>query len=264
MKHVLTQLEDGSTTLTETLHGQAMHSKLGVWKEALQVYVANSGIESRQTPLVLWDVGMGTAANAVAALEHSKCPLEIWSFESDLDGIRTARANVEHFPFLQRHSELLNELISKKQATLPDNRGTWNLIEGDFRKELARANPPDLIFWDFYSPSVVPELWSLEVFQNLTKDIPQHTLWISYAAATPIRAALVLAGFFVGKGPATQAKSEITLASPSPEKIPSLLGKDWLGKIERSARPFPYGYTGTRPQLLSELRDSKHFRYTDL
>lgn len=259
MGHILTLLTDGSTTLTETRHGQAMHSKLGAWREACSVYAEASGISAQTRPQVLWDVGMGTAANALAAYENSTCPLEIWSFENDLDGIRTALRHAKQFPWLLRHQALVNELLGKGSAALPGGRGRWHLCEGDFHATHAQAPGPTLIFWDFYSPSVVPHLWSLETFQTLKRRCQPETLWISYAAATPVRAALLLAGFQVGRGPGTSAKAETTWASPSAECLPHLLGKDWLGKIDRSSRPLPYGYAGTRESLKHELLSSVHF-----
>ena len=259
MGHSFTPLPDGSTTLTDTANGQAMHSRVGSWQEANQVYVGPSGLTQRQDPAILWDVGMGTASNALAALEGSTCLLEIWSFENDLNGIRTALGRTDLFPWLNRHSNLVQELLERGVVHLPGGRGRWHLLEGDFRREISRAPGPDFVFWDFYSPGVVPDLWSLEIFQDLAQRLSPESLWISYAAATSVRAALLLSGFHVGRGASTRAKSETTVASLSRNRVTQPLGKEWLGKIERSSRLMPHGYSGTREDLRAQLVRTNHF-----
>ncbi len=257
MGHLLTPLPDGSTPLTETSQGQAMHSRLGAWREATEVYVTPSRIAESTGPVVLWDVGMGTAANAVAAIEGSACPLDIWSFENDLDGLRTAITHSHLFPWIGRHLGLLEQLLENRSVALPGGRGAWHLLEGDFRRTQHQATEPDLVFWDFYSPSVVPDLWNCDVFRILSGRLKPHALWLSYAAATPVRAALLLAGFYVSRGPSTAAKSETTQASLNP--LSPKLGTEWLGKIDRSSRPLPYGYLGNRESLKQELLSSPNF-----
>src|SRR5438552_12912287 len=62
-------------------------------------------------PLVIWDVGLGAAANAMAAIrcyeEQAASgpvrPMQIISFENDLDSLRLAFRHNDRFPYL-RHS----------------------------------------------------------------------------------------------------------------------------------------------------------------
>src|SRR3972149_5144242 len=68
------------------------------------------GSEDRRTagPLVLWDVGLGAAANAMAAIgcyeeqaaAHPLRGLQIVGFEDDLDSLRLAFGGDHLFPYL--------------------------------------------------------------------------------------------------------------------------------------------------------------------
>jgi queuine tRNA-ribosyltransferase len=63
----------------------------------------------------------------------------------------------------------------------------------------------------------------------------------TYTNATACRAAMLAAGFFVGRGPATGPKSETTIAFTHPEDAApgQLLGPDWLDRWRRSSARWP-------------------------
>ena len=65
---------------------------------------------------------------------------------------------------------------------------------------------------------------------------------LTYTCSTPIRAALLAAGFYVAKGTGTVDKTDTTIAL-TPEAAASqnytMLGADWLARFERSGAKFP-------------------------
>ena len=111
MSHELVRFPNGTASLKPLAGREAMHSSIGPWLEANQVYVEQAGLSDRLKqpgrPLVLFDVGMGIAANAIAAIvcaEKTKTPVrrfQIISFENDLDGIIQALRNTDQFPYLK-------------------------------------------------------------------------------------------------------------------------------------------------------------------
>ncbi len=257
-------------TLRDPENGQAMHSSIGPTEEARLIFIEPSRLaellaEATDRPLVLWDVGMGIAANSVLAwhLAHSptaKRPLVIESFEKHPEALAQVLMQAfgsapSTFEFLTPHRDDLRALLSQHQVESRDaaNRlHRWNLHAGDFATQMetgGELSEPDLIFWDFYSPAVCPSLWSLELFATVRSRAPRALLF-TYSAATPVRVALLLAGFHVGRsqseGSATPIKSESTMAVASSEDRSALispLGEDWLKKLERSSRFRPYGQT---------------------
>lgn len=286
----LVQHPNGTASVREIESGQAMHSVIGAWEEALLLYVQQSALRERflaQSPedsgaVVVLDVGMGIAANALCAIEcRAKLnqdapsaptplrPLQVLSFEHDLRGIELALQNPEAFPFLDRHREKVEALLKEHRWKSQDGSIEWKLFPGDFFQNIRPEMAPEVVFYDFYAPSSCPHLWSVESLTQVRK-LGAHREarglrmdLFTYSAATPIRAALVLAGFWVGYGTRTPSKAETTLASTSLKALSQPLGTEWLEKIQRSARPFPWGWPEEKRDfriLLEELGRSPHFR----
>ncbi len=247
---------NGTHTLVDTENGQAMHSRIGPAEEARLVYADLARLERRldssDRTVVLYDVGMGTGANVIAAFERiqthpeSSGHLQIYSFELKPEGLRAAIRAIDQspdpFPSLRPWTPTLRRLLEtdgngESQLTflLGAVRVTWNLRVGEFYTRMLEAPSPDVVFFDFYSPKVVPELWSLERFQSLRGKIAERRAELyTYSAATPVRLHLLASGFYVGEGVSTGVKNETTVAATHREALTAPLPRDWLGKLDRS------------------------------
>ena len=119
----IVRFENGTASVmpnpsAETPEPEPMHSAIGAWEEAQTLYAQPSHLKTRghASPVILFDIGMGIAANALAAIEDyerapHKHPLIIHSFELHLDPLRLALQNLTEFPFLQRNSERIEILL---------------------------------------------------------------------------------------------------------------------------------------------------------
>lgn len=242
---------NGTSTLRDTVVGQEMHSRLGPWNEAQILYAKGSQIVEKlaqQKSIHLHDVGMGTSANVLACLDSIEksekdlvgYQLTVQSFETHLDGTRFALENLETFPFLKDYEKTLQALLEKKTLsfTLPKSKVVvnWSLFEGDYYRFLSEAALPDLIFYDFYSIKAEPELWSEEKFQALRVYLGDHACELyTYSAATPVRLALLLSGFFIGSGATTEMKTDTTVAATRRDLLLSPLGQKFLDKLKVSS-----------------------------
>jgi hypothetical protein len=86
----LVTVASGAVSLRSLEHGETFHPVVGPMAEARSLHVAGSRIVERAgecaRPFVIWDVGLGAAANAVAvieALSEARCPahVELHSFD---------------------------------------------------------------------------------------------------------------------------------------------------------------------------------------
>lgn len=235
---------DRSFTLRHMASGETMHSKIGPWEEANSLYVSQSRLPERakqgRNPLVIYDIGLGVAANSIAVLEayrklENPRPLHLVSFESDLSGLRLALSSVPEFPFLSGYEETLNQLLEDRILEKPGLK--WELKASDFRSLSLQGPAPELIFFDFYSPKTNPELWTREIFEKLYSACKARleqgldSTLITYSASTLARASMILAGFHVGHGVSTSAKRETTLASTRAGSIERPLQQPWLRKL---------------------------------
>jgi len=251
-------VKDDVGYIRDTVSGEVMHPGSDPAQEAQSLYVEQSRLLERlegssEEPLVVWDVGLGAAANAMAAIlavenvgPAAARPLKLVSFENDLDSLKLALAHPGWFRHL-RHAA--------PQALLRDNRWNslappieWQLLNGDFAVRKFEALPPDIIFFDPFSFKTDSALWTLNAFRELAQACrDKHTELYTYTYSTSVRAAMLAAGFYVAKGRATGPKGETTVGL-SPRAAAAahgreLLGQEWLAKWRRSDAQVPFGST---------------------
>jgi queuine tRNA-ribosyltransferase len=157
-----------------------MHGGNPPLEEAQRLYVEQPDLpaklrSSTTDPLVIWDVGLGAAANSMAAIRCYEIeaergvvrPLQIISFEKDLDPLRLALRHHHRFTYLRHSGPAIlaraGEWQSRQHPSL-----SWRLIEGDFPEAMSRVDSlPTVIFYDMFSANSSSECWSGEVFRRL-------------------------------------------------------------------------------------------------
>jgi hypothetical protein len=267
----LVQLASGAKTLFSVSYGEKMHPGLGPQAEAELLYVRQLKIHDRLKnhpgEFVIWDVGLGAAANAIAALRATRDipgQLRIVSFDSSREPLEFARQNAGVLGYLAGYEQQIAELLRLKRVQFHNGKlkVNWEFHLGDFPALLSsshrRASAPSsgavslsqftlaatksglpvphAIFYDAFSPAKNPAMWTLPLFENLFRalDPPRPCALTTYSRSTLIRATLLLAGFFVGTGHATGLKEETTNAANTPDLITEPLGARWLERALRS------------------------------
>ena len=271
----------GFSSIRQLSSGEIMHSVSAPAEEANRLYVTQSQLALRlrrrvaddQQPLVVWDVGLGAASNAMAAIHCVEAelaaagpvalrPLQLISFERDLDPLILAARHASHFPHLRHGAP--HGLLNKGRWGHAAGAIDWLLLRGDFLEHLEAAPAPDLIFYDPFSSKTDTALWQPDVFARLHRHCqPGQAELYTYAAGTAVRAALLAAGFFVAEGVGTGPKATTTVAYSRREGVreepaaPRLLGADWLARWRRSDAKFPAGLSATQ-QAAFEQRIEGH------
>jgi len=271
---------EGFASIRHVSSGEIMHSRNEPMDEARGLYTEQARLSQRvlctnvyadttraDEALVIWDVGLGAAANAMAAIacyetaaQSSRLrPLRLLSFENDLDSLELAFRHSDKFSYL-RHSGpawLLRQghWQSREQPGL-----SWEVIKGDFLETLEHAPaPPELIFYDMFSSKTCGAHWSLETFSRIFAACRRRPVaFFTYTCSTAARVAMLAAGFWVARGRASGEKQETTVAL-TPEAVEvgwaadyELLGKEWLAKWERSSARFPADVLGEAQAAFAE------------
>ena len=252
----------GFSSVRQVSSGEVMHSVNAPSHEADKLYVKQSFLSSRllkheaqAEELVIWDVGLGAASNAMAAIRcfektyaeknaNGLRPLHLVSFEWDLDPLTLATKNPGRFPHL-RHSAP-HRILESGRWEHASNLFQWELLRGDFSGFIESARIPDLIFYDPFSSKANPALWTREIFARILKRcLPKSAELYTYSASTAVRVSLLTAGFFVAEGVGTGPKSATTIAftraagARTHPLFPRLLGQEWLARWRRSGAKFP-------------------------
>jgi queuine tRNA-ribosyltransferase len=250
-------VKDDRGFIRDVNSGEVMHPIDDPAEEARLLYVEQSRLVERlrtaeAAPLVVWDVGLGAGANAMAAIravEGSSAPpgarrLVLVSFENDMDSLKLALDHIRWFKHL-RHAApralLSDQRWSNKAGTID-----WLLLPGDFAVRKFDAPPPDIIFFDPFSFKTDGALWTLGAFRELVSICSQKPAELyTYSYSTAVRAAMLAAGFYVAKGRGTGAKAETTIGLSQQAAAAAhnheLLGAEWLAKWRRSDAQAPFG-----------------------
>ncbi len=249
----IVHLRNGTCSLRSLHAAETFHPVIGPAAEADTLYVRQLRLvervcEANDEEFVVWDVGLGGAANAIAALRATReldCALRLVSFDNTLEPLRFALENATALGYVEGYEAPLNSLLAEQCASFMHGRQrvTWQVHVADFPKLLVQNNwegaipsAPHLIFFDPFSPSVNPAMWTSPLFAALHArlDPRRPCALATYSRATMVRVALLLAGFFAGAGGAIGAKDETTVATNSPKLLDAPLDRRWLERARRS------------------------------
>lgn len=208
---------DGSNTVFCNATGQHFHSVYGALNESKHVFIeAGLSYVAGLKNVKLLEVGFGTGLNAVLSLIYS----------------RTARIQIDYTGI-----ELFP--LSKELA---DQLNYFDLIDPSFRTDFLRMHESDelmidfpnmsfhkfrhdltspfnvtkgfnLIYFDAFSPSVQPALWTDEVFRNIAEITEPGGVLVTYCSKGSVRRTLASVGFDVEKLAGPNGKREMIRAT---------------------------------------------------
>ena len=247
----LVELAGGAKTLFSASYGEKMHPGLGPQAEAELLYVRQLKIRERLQnhfgEFVIWDVGLGAAANVIAALRATKeisGQLRIVSFDNTTEPLEFALKNSADLGYLAGFENQITCLLRDNRVEFENGRlkVKWEFYPDDFPTFLKlqisnlKFQRPHAIFYDAFSPAKNPAMWTLPLFQNLFRVLypAQPCALTTYSRSTLIRATLLLSGFYVGVGHATGLKEETTIAANTLNLIAAPLDRRWLDRAKRS------------------------------
>jgi tRNA U34 5-methylaminomethyl-2-thiouridine-forming methyltransferase MnmC len=276
-------LRSGAQSIHSLDYGETMHIGLGPAEEAETLYVKGLRIVERLretepgAAFVVWDVGLGAAANALAVIRAGAVcegTLRLVSFDHCTDLLRFAIQHTGELGYLDGFAERLETLI--EEGTVSFNAGPlrveWELIRGDFptwlrSPEAQQTVKPHAILFDPFSPARNPGMWTASVFDDLfaVLDPARPCSLATYSRSTMTRAGLLLAGFHAGVGHATGLKEETTVAANESGLITRPLDERWLERARKSTGAEPlreavYRQAPLTPETWSRLQRHPQFQ----
>lgn len=253
----LVTLANGVCSVHARAYGETFHPVIGPVAEAEALYVRQvrlrDRVRSNPGGFVVWDVGLGAAANALTVLRATRdlaVPIHLVSFDRTLEPLRFALEHAEALGYLGGYEQTIQQLAGGTETRLrvPDGARTveWEVWVVDFPTFLGQAKArglakPHAVLFDAFSPATNPEMWTLPLFSALHAllDPARPCSLPTYSRSTLLRVTLLLAGFWVGTGHATGEKEETTLAANTPELIDEPLDAAWLRRAQRSTSAEP-------------------------
>lgn len=254
-EYQLVQLVNGSYSIRSVAEDETFHPVIGPVAEAEALYVRQLNLVERVAAstgeFVIWDIGLGAAANVLTALRatrHCPAPIRIVSFDHTPEPLRFGLKHGESLGYYVGYESAVESLLASGHASFVDGgrQVEWQFIGGDFptrlREDAAASWPkPHAIFFDAFSPAKNPDMWTQPLFARLFSllDPNRPCALPTYSRSTLMRVSLLLAGFYVGAGHATGEKEETTIAANDPALLSEPLDRLWLARSRRSTSAEP-------------------------
>ena len=300
----LVYLRNGARSIRSLAEGETFHPVIGPAIEAEALYVRQLHLPERvqATPgeFVIWDVGLGAAANALTAirliresLKGKPAQLRLISFDHTSAAAAFALEHGAELGYVAGYESALAELVKNHSVKFSDDllQVEWTLEPGDFpawlrqnpeRRLPARPEsvlscehavpaagvpPPHAILFDPFSPKKNSAMWTVPLFAGLFRRLdPQRPCALAtYTRSTMARVTMLLGGFFVGVGHPSGLKEETTVAANRPDLLDEPLDRRWLerAKSSHSAEPLNgpvYRQAPLSPETWERLRQHPQFR----
>ena len=273
--------------------GETFHPVVGPVAEAEALYVnqlrLRERLQNQVGEFVIWDVGLGAAANALTGLRATRdlaCQIRLISFDHTLEPLAFALQHAADLGYFGGYEHHVQNFLRDHRVTFHDGAQAvnWEFHHGDFpawlesgssrfsvpgtdKLKLELQPAPHAIFFDAYSPARNPAMWTLPLFTNLFQRLdPQRPCALTtYSRSTILRVTLLLAGFYVGVGHATGEKEETTMAANNLDLITEPLNARWLERAARSDSAEPlhepvYRRQKLSPETWERLRAHPQFR----
>jgi queuine tRNA-ribosyltransferase len=244
----------GAVSIRDKTVDEILHNPVGPWNEANALYVDQSRLKVKlqkrdEGELVLFDVGLGAAANALASIACAKTlgsasrPLRIISFERNLELLKFALTHSAQFEHFREYESVLERILTVGEWS--SDNVSWDLRFGEFLEKIeSEKYRAHLIFFDPYSPVVNSEMWTTSCFEKIRRLSREPrdggTSLYTYSQATRVRAAMLRAGFFVGYGVGTGWKGATTVATTERESLAQPLDQAWYKRWQKSHLRYPF------------------------
>lgn len=246
----LVQLASGDYSLHSLAYGETFHPVIGPVAEAEALYFnqlrLRERLQNHGAEFVIWDVGLGAAANALTVLRAAQelaTPIRLVSFDNTTEPLEFALENSARLGYFDGYESQIQRLLEHRVTKFSngDHTVNWQFHLGDFptllRQPLAQQLPkPHAILFDAFSPAKNPAMWSLPLFSKLFQllDPKRPCALPTYSRSTIMRVTLLLAGFYVGVGHASGEKEETTIAANTLDFLSEPLNLRWLDRARRS------------------------------
>ena len=257
MKHdyKIVRLKNGAFSVHSLAHAETCHPVVGPAAEAENLYINQLRLPDRlrahRGPFVIWDIGLGAAANVLTLLRVTRdipCEMRIVSFDQTIELLAFGLEHAGELEYFAGYESCVRSLLQQHRTGFSNGAQqiAWELHLADFPSWLAqfvsaadmknKLPTPDLILFDPFSPAKNPAMWTQALFENLFRAInPERPcLMPTYSRSTMLRVTLLLAGFFVGVGGATGEKEETTMAATQAALLERPLGRNWLERVKKS------------------------------
>lgn len=251
LKKYLIKTDDNSQTLMSDIRfgkSEGMHTYHGAITESMEKFVKPSKLENKDKIRVL-DICSGLGYNAASTIEYfndKKIQIDMIEISKEtLGAILLIQNPLNSYYVIKKAVEDklfdIGALKFKFYENVAETDYNINIYIDDARKVVEKLKGNyDAIFLDPFSPSMSPELYSLDFMYKLKNLLNNNGVLLTYTAAAPVRSAIALSGLHIGEGPAYGRKNGGTICSKNLDNIDKPLSMDDERMIALSDAGIPF------------------------
>ncbi len=221
---------EGIHTVRNVALNESYHSVHGSLQESMHVFVKNGFVPcltqlQKRGELKILEMGFGTGLNALltyrenlkfgriihyTTVEAFPLPVHVISKLNYFEFIDKSLQSV----FMQMHQCNWFENVGLNAEHLTEESAKFFLykIQADML-ELKLDDSYDLVYYDAFSPTHQPELWTFEVLKKIYDACNAGAMLVTYCAKGEVKRTLQKAGFEVETLPGPRGKREMIRAS---------------------------------------------------
>jgi tRNA U34 5-methylaminomethyl-2-thiouridine-forming methyltransferase MnmC len=206
---------DGSHTVRIPELNTSYHSRHGAIQESVHVFI-RAGLhhlveKGWEGELNIFEMGFGTGLNAfLTLLEAQRLNLKVHYTAVEQFPLTNEEAHVLNYPDTLGHRGLFLQLHHcpwQKEERITDfftlSKHPINL------KEFSTTRSMHLIYFDAFDPATQPEVWTVEVFEQMYSLVSPGGLLLTYCSKGDVRRAMKSAGFRIKKIPGPWGKRDM-------------------------------------------------------
>ena len=207
---------DGSHTIYVPELNEHYHSVYGAVQESTHIFIRNGLEVCKADPLSIFEVGFGTGLNALlTAVICSSGKREVYYTAIEkypLDSSTISSLNHPQFAG-EKGKEIFNLIHSASWNILTKICKNFNLkkVDSDLTKEALQGSY-DLIYFDAFSPDKQPEMWTREIFEEISSVTNKNGIFVTYSAKGDVKRNLKACGFEVFLLPGPPGKRQMIRA----------------------------------------------------
>lgn len=194
---------DGATTAFIDDMGRYLHPPYGAALSARERYATPTLTLAGDTPLRVLDIGFGVGLNTLELLRGAAAsgnrPMEILGIEHDRrPALQAGKDRTVRFPAPPAPLPDWNQVLSRvaRGESLTGPWGSLSVEWGDARHCLQRGDRSfDVIWLDGFSPTVNPELWSVEFLQLLRHQLAPEGVLLTHEHSITVIGTLLTANW---------------------------------------------------------------------
>ncbi|HPA30311.1 MAG TPA: tRNA (5-methylaminomethyl-2-thiouridine)(34)-methyltransferase MnmD [Bacteroidia bacterium] len=213
----IVKTKEGIDTLINTRINEHYHSLHGAMQESVHVFIRNGllALNKNLPEIKILEMGFGTGLNAILTYRESYV-LQKQIHYTTIESSPLPMAIINKLNYFEYFGKALLPIFQR----MHDCNWFENMTFGDFvlfkinadMLEFKLDGSYDLVYYDAFSPTHQPELWSFEVLQKVYDSCNKGAMLVTYCANGEVKRTLKKVGFAVETLPGPKWKREMIRA----------------------------------------------------